>query len=93
MVATKSRKDQKTAESGGAGFGSKTILFNDDFHTFEEVSIQLMKATRCSFNRGMELALEVHRKGRAIVFSGHLERCEAVAMVLGQIALQTAVER
>lgn len=85
----RARPDDGTA----TGFGARTILFNDDVHTFDEVAFQLVKAIRCTPARGMELAMEVHQKGSAVVYTGHLERCEAVAMVLEQIDLRTKVER
>jgi ATP-dependent Clp protease adaptor protein ClpS len=75
------------------GFGAKTILFNDNIHTFEEVAGQLVKAIRCSYTRGITLANQVHTTGSAIVYTGHLERCEAVAMVLEQIGLTVSVDR
>ena len=86
-------KEKQTTESKQGGFGAKTILFNDDFHTFHEVAHQLTKAIRCSFETGMAFANTVHTTGSAVVYTGHLERCEAVAMVLGQIALKAVVER
>ena len=78
--------EEKGTDRSGRGYGAKTILFNDDVHTFEEVAGQLVKAIRCPFSRGMKIAFEVHSSGSAVVYSGHLERCEAVAMVLEQIA-------
>jgi len=75
------------------GFGAKTILFNDEVHTFEDVASQLVKAVRCTFSQGLSFAFEVHSKGSAVVYSGHLERCEAVAMVLEDILLKVKVER
>ncbi len=64
------------------GYAAKAILFNDEVHTFEEVATQLVKATRCSYAKGLTLANVVHHTGSAVVYSGHFERCEAVAMVL-----------
>ncbi len=86
-------KEKQTIDSRHNGFGAKTILFNDDFHTFHEVAQQLTKAIRCSFSAGMAFANQVHTTGSAIVYTGHVERCEAVAMVLGEIALKAIVER
>jgi ATP-dependent Clp protease adapter protein ClpS len=86
-------KQQEESTQTARGFGAKTILFNDDFHTFDEVAVQLMKAIRCTFSRGMTLANQVHSTGSAVVYVGHLERCEAVAMVLNEADLRTAVER
>jgi ATP-dependent Clp protease adapter protein ClpS len=77
----------------GARFAARTVLFNDEVHSFEEVALQLMKAIRCSYAQGMSIANQVHSQGSAIVYAGHLERCEAVAMVLSAIALQVEVQR
>jgi ATP-dependent Clp protease adapter protein ClpS len=74
-------------------FAAKTILLNDDWHTFGEVASQLMKAVRCSYSEGLAIANVVHHTGSAVVYSGPFERCEAVAMVLEGIALRVKVER
>lgn len=83
----------KPVDSNTVGFGCKTILFNDDVHTFDQVARQSVKAIGCTLERGYEIANEVHNTGAAIVFSGHFERCEHVAMVYEQIGLLTKVER
>lgn len=86
-------KHKKTTTGHGSGFEAKTILFNDDFHSFDEVAGQLVKAIRCSYSKGMGLANVVHNLGSAVVYTGHPERCEAVAMVLEEIRLRVIVER
>jgi len=83
----------RATTGGAAGYEARTILFNDDHHTFEDVARQLMKAIRCSYEKGMGLANVVHNLGSAVVYSGHTERCEAVASVLEEIGLRTNVER
>lgn len=69
------------------------ILFNDDHHDMVEVSIQIMKAIKCSAERAMQIMLEAHTAGRAIVFSGSLERCEHVEAILAEIRLGTKIEQ
>lgn len=69
------------------------ILFNDDHHSMEEVAAQLMKACGCGPDRAMAIMLEAHTKGRAICFSGSLERCELVESILGEIQLGTRIEQ
>lgn len=86
------QKKVETTTGSGLGDACKTILFNDNVHTFDEVARQLVKAVRCTFSRGLALATTVHELGSAIVYSGHKERCEAVAMVLEEIGLKTAVD-
>lgn len=93
MAARKPASEEKTTTGTRSGHGARVVLFNDDVHTFEEVAAQLVKATRCTFAKGMGLANVVHTVGSAIVYEGHLERCEAVAEVLAEIALKTAIER
>ncbi|MCG3205315.1 MAG: hypothetical protein KCHDKBKB_02034 [Elusimicrobia bacterium] len=92
-VLKRPKISKKESTGSGAGYEARTILFNDDFHSFDEVARQLMKAIRCSYSKGMDLANVVHHLGSAIVYQGHLERCEAVAMVLEEIKLRTAVEK
>lgn len=70
---------------------SRVILFNDDWHTFDEVIAQLIKAINCSFEQARALAFEVHVKGKAIVFSGTMPECLRVSSVLEEIALHTQI--
>lgn len=86
------RKPQTTDRSGH-GDAAKVVLLNDDWHTFDEVAGQLVKATKCTYSRGLALANVVHHTGSAIVYSGPVERCEAVAMVLEAIRLKVLVEK
>lgn len=69
------------------------LLFNDDFHSFDEVILQVQKATGASLQRATEVTLEAHTNGRAVCFTGPLERCEHVAAVLRQIELTVEIER
>lgn len=71
---------------------AKVILFNDDWHTFEEVIGQLIKALNCSGQHAENLAYEAHEKGKAVVFEGELPNCLKVSSVLEEISLHTQVE-
>lgn len=68
------------------------ILFNDEFHTFDDVAHQLQKAIGCSLEAGYAFAEIVHNDGSAKVFEGDLEACERVAYVLEEIELQVKIE-
>jgi len=74
------------------GIPLKVILFNDDWHTFEEVIMQLIKALHCTFEEARSLTFEVHTKGKATVFTGSLSECLKVSSVLEEIALHTVIE-
>lgn len=71
---------------------AKVILFNDDYHTFDEVIAQIIKAIRCSREQAELITWEAHSKGRAIVTTGELEECLRVSQVLEEIKLQTQIE-
>lgn len=71
---------------------AKVILFNDEVHTFDEVIVQLIKATRCTTQKAEGLAWEVHTTGRAMVYAGELVRCMEVSGILEEIYLMTQIE-
>lgn len=69
------------------------ILLNDDWHTFDEVILQIIKAIKCSPQKAAAITLEVHNKGEAICYTGPKERCEHVASILEEIDLDVRIER
>jgi ATP-dependent Clp protease adaptor protein ClpS len=83
--------DVLTEENISVGLVCKVILYNDDWHTFEEVINQLIKATNCSFEIARDLTFEVHVKGKALVFNGGMKDCLRVSSVLEEIALNTEI--
>ncbi len=80
-----------TEETSDVDISSRVVLYNDDWHTFEEVITQLMIATKCNFEQARNFAFEVHVKGKAIVFSGSMNQCLKVSSVLEEIALHTQI--
>ena len=68
------------------------ILFNDEHHSMDEVTNQIIKAINCSQSRAIGIMTEAHSSGRAVVFTGGLERCELVADILEEIRLGTKIE-
>ena len=73
-------------------YGSRVILFNDDWHTFEEVIAQIMKATKCAFIEARDKTFEVHINGKAVVYTGELKDCLVVSGILEEILLHTQIE-
>ena len=73
------------------GLLSRVILFNDDWHTFDEVIFQLIKALGCNFEVARAYAFEVHVKGNSMVYSGEMKDCLKVSSVLEEIALSTQI--
>ncbi|MDX9790322.1 MAG: ATP-dependent Clp protease adaptor ClpS [Candidatus Kapabacteria bacterium] len=70
----------------------KVVLFNDEWHTFDEVISQIMKAIACDYHKAESMAYEVHERGKAIVYSGSLQECLKVSGILEEIALHTQIE-
>lgn len=70
----------------------RVILFNDEVHSFDEVILQIIKATGCSKTRAVELTNEVHFKGKANVYEGSFPECLRVSGILQEIALITEIE-
>ncbi len=77
----------------GAAGPYVVIVYDDDWHTFEQVETQLQKATGCTLEKAEALAREIDGTGRAVVFAGTQEKCEQVADVLRQIRLQVETDR
>ena len=80
-----------TEDSISTGLESKVVLYNDDWHTFDEVITQLIKAVHCSFEKARAHAFEVHIKGKSIVYIGQLKDCLKVSGILEEIALTTEI--
>ena len=79
-------------EKTDINIGSRVILFNDDWHTFEEVIAQIIKATKCSFIEARDKTFEVHVNGKAVVYSGEMADCLGVSGILEEILLHTQIE-
>lgn len=70
----------------------KVILYNDDIHSFDEVILQLRKATGCTDERAAQIAFEAHTNGKAIAYSGSFPKCFKVMGILRQIQLIVEIE-
>lgn len=73
--------------------GWSVILYNCECHTFDQVERILIKAVRCGLAQARAFSTEVDTKGSAVVYQGALERCEAVADVIGSIGLLVKVSQ
>ena len=75
----------ETVDSHNANGNGHVILFNDDYHTFDEVIVQILKATE-------QYTWEVHHNGKSNVYQGLLADCLFVSAVLEEIDLKTHIE-
>lgn len=75
------------------GEGYRVTLFNDDFHTMDEVVGQVLKALGCTLDVAVHITLKAHSRGSATVIIAEQETAETVAGTLREIALVVSVER
>ncbi len=85
------RIDVLEDEEVSIGVSSKVVLYNDDWHTFDEVIFQLLRLSDCTFEKARGYAFEVHVKGKVIVYNGDMKDCLTVSSVLEEIALNTQI--
>ena len=82
--------DDGDTQNDGRDF--RVLLYNDEWHTMDEVVEQIIKATRCTLARAESITLEAHRKGRAVCFRGGRGQCHNVCRVLREIRLQCEID-
>ena len=92
-MATDSIVENNTDVTNLLGKPHNVILFNDNSHAMDEVAAQIIKATHCSPSKAAAIMLEAHSTGRAICFTGGLEKCELVESILAEIRLSTKIEQ
>lgn len=93
MGQARAEIEKTAADDPALDSGWRVILFNCSCHSFDEVETQLLKAIRCTLSRARRISMEVHTNGSSVVYTGALERCEAVADVLGSIGLLVHVAK
>jgi ATP-dependent Clp protease adaptor protein ClpS len=69
----------------------RVILFDDDWHTLEDVMHQLILAVNCTSKRAEEMTWTVHTEGKCEVFCGPMEDCLEVSAALEDIDLRTEI--
>jgi ATP-dependent Clp protease adapter protein ClpS len=76
----------------GLGQPWMVILFNDDYHAFDEVIAQVQKATGCNPGEAFQITYAAHSNGQAVAYVGDKQACEQVARVLREIDLRVELE-
>jgi len=82
---------EDTSEKTKVSLPFKVLLYNDDWHSFDEVIIQLIKALHCSIADAQKYAFEAHVNGSTVIFYGELSNCLKVTSILDEIALNTEI--
>ena len=68
------------------------ILFNDDYHAFDQVVAQVRKAIGSSPGDAFQITYTAHTNGQAVAYVGGKAQCEHVASVLREIDLHVELE-
>ena len=69
----------------------KLILFNSH-HTWDDVILQIQKATGFDIVHSEQIATIAHTKGKAVVKSGDVDELEPINIILREINLVTSIE-
>ena len=59
---------------------------------FDEVILQVQKATGCSEQEAARITTEAHFKGKAVAFTGEFVNCNKVAGILREIGLVVEIQ-
>lgn len=70
----------------------RVVLYDDDIHTFDDVIVQLIRATGCATEQAERHAWTVHTQGKDCVYTGEFFDCFRVQGVLREIQLVTEIE-
>ncbi len=83
---------EDVADETRLGHPWRVILYDDDVHTFDDVIVQVMKATGCAEQQAARHAWTVHTEGKDCVYEGEFFECLRVQGVLREIQLVTEIE-
>ncbi len=81
----------ETEDDVAVGLPYKVVLYNDDWHSFDDVIAQIIKAVKCGYEEARGFAFEAHVKGKTVVYSGELNSCLKVSSILEEISLHTQI--
>ncbi len=85
-------EEEEVSVGDDTKLSARVILFNDEWHSFDEVIDQIIKAINCGYDRAEAITWEVHAKGKACVYEGAMNKCLRVSNILEEISLHTQIE-
>jgi ATP-dependent Clp protease adaptor protein ClpS len=84
-------RERTLGPGGGLGGSWRVIVRNDNHNTFDHVAETLARTIPgVSLQRGYDIADRIHRRGQAIVYSGHQEAAELYWELLRDAGLTMA---
>ena len=91
MKDNKKKPEIKIRTKATPKVSPRIILFNDEWHTFEEVIEQIILATDYRTAKAEAMTWEVHKQGRSTIYAGNFYRCLEISAILEDIHLSTEV--
>ena len=91
-VETKPKKKKAASKKPEINRPWKVVLYNDEIHSFDEVILQVQKATGYSLVEATRISMEAHFKGKAVAYSGEFVDCNKVAGILREIGLLIEIQ-
>lgn len=77
MATVTEEKEQTRHPGDGLGGGWRVIVLNDNQNTFDHVANALATVIPgVDFEKGYQIANQIHNSGQAVVWSGHQEAAE-----------------
>ncbi len=86
-VETKPKKKKTVSKKPKIKRPWKVVLYNDDIHSFDEVILQVQKATGYSLLEATQITLEAPFKRKAVAYPGEFIGCNKVAGILRESGL------
>ena len=77
---------------GGDG-GWVVTVFDNDYNTWDEVVMILMRATGCGIEEANMETWEVHHLGKSVVHHGAKDECKRAAAVITSIGIHVTVTK
>ena len=83
---------RETTDGTDLGKPWRVILYNDDWHTFKEVVVQVQRAAKCLEPEALAITYEAHTTGRVVAYTGPKAECDRALGVLREIRLQAELD-
>lgn len=92
-MSHKTSTKEKTTPKSSIDKPWQVVVLNDPVNLMSYVTMVFQKTFGFDQNRAIKHMLEVHEKGRSIVWSGERERAELYSQILHQWQLNSIIQK
>lgn len=82
---------EEEIDNTGMGSGFIVIVYDNDYNTWDEVTMILQKATGCTLEEAEIETWEVDNLGKSVVHHGSKEECQRAAGIIRTIGIRVEV--